>query len=613
MENSIFISFFLRIFKLLQTGFVGSVFTKVCDFVYGIWIQSAVYQILFVTPYKLDIRRSLIYRIAYLPFAILNLVANKYQFNAIKSSYIISWTKEYLSFILSINTRFFGAYLIISSTCYFISRMSIDIFGIIGLIIGVLGVALNLDGLHVLKHSFIAKLVLEFIDFEIGLVKSNRENDHTMQYGMVAGALSGALMFLTHPIFAILIVVALSAIALVFQNPLYGLYMTILAVPILPTKIMAGICAVVILSTVIRNILYNHKWKLDDVGFLVISLLFIYFISALFSFTRFNGAMILVLYTIFIGFYIICIQLLTTEEIIMRCAKLFVLMGTLVSFYGILQYIFGWGVNENWIDPEVFETLTKRAYSTLENPNLLGSYLILTIMVCVGIIVTRKSIMPVIGYGACLIIMLGCLAATFSRGCWIGVAIAVAGFITFYNGKLWGLAIPVVLVLPFILPDNIMIRLLSIGNMEDTSTAIRIKIWLSSLNMGTDFMLTGAGLGTAAYAFLYPFYSYYYIPAHHSHNVFIQVLIEGGIIGLILFLFIIWRFTKVSTMHYIKNFKTSKDSSLMCLAFATGVLGFLIQGMFDYPFYNYRIVLIFWIFLAFGTSMANHKKKEGVA
>ena len=34
--------------------------------------------------------------------------------------------------------------------------------------------------------------------------------------------------------------------------------------------------------------------------------------------------------------------------------------------------------------------------------------------------------------------------------------------------------------------------------------------------------------------------------------------------------------------------------------FSSGVAGFLVQGMFDNCFYNYRVVMVFWTVLALG-------------
>ena len=38
----------------------------------------------------------------------------------------------------------------------------------------------------------------------------------------------------------------------------------------------------------------------------------------------------------------------------------------------------------------------------------------------------------------------------------------------------------------------------------------------------------------------------------------------------------------------------------MIVAFAAAVSGFLLQGMFDNCFYNYRVFMIFWLTLSVG-------------
>ncbi|ONI38581.1 hypothetical protein AN639_11225 [Candidatus Epulonipiscium fishelsonii] len=388
-------------------------------------------------------------------------------------------------------------------------------------------------------------------------------------------------------------------------NPIYMLYLLVFIMPLLDTKIVMIVCGILIGVVICNRLVYKKVWKLDDIGFLILVLLIIYAISAICSASKLSSLMVWAVYALMMGMYIVTYQILDRKKIVFNIVKIFVMSGTLVSSYGILQYKFDWGVDENWIDPNMFENITNRAYSTLENPNLLGVYLVLTIMSGIGLLMAEKDMLIKIFYLACICIMVVCMGATYSRGCWIGIAISIAMFITFYNGKLWAIAIPVLFAAPFVLPENIIIRLLSIGNMEDTSTAIRIKIWLSSLRMGADHMFTGIGLGSGAYEFLYPFYSYYYIPALHSHNAFIQIFIEGGIIGLLMFWLIAWRFIKSCSKSFLSE---DRSVSLFSLAILTGILGFYIQGMFDYPFFNFRIVLIFWMFLCFGTSFSRWSK-----
>ena len=36
------------------------------------------------------------------------------------------------------------------------------------------------------------------------------------------------------------------------------------------------------------------------------------------------------------------------------------------------------------------------------------------------------------------------------------------------------------------------------------------------------------------------------------------------------------------------------------VALAAGMAGFLVQAMTDYSFYNYRVMFLFWVFIALG-------------
>ena len=63
-------------------------------------------------------------------------------------------------------------------------------------------------------------------------------------------------------------------------------------------------------------------------------------------------------------------------------------------------------------------------------------------------------------------------------------------------------------------------------------------------------------------------------------------------------------------------YKKGNEISTMIVAISAACLGFLVQGMFDNCFYNYRVFMIFWMFIAFGMSCVyaarNEKSSEGV-
>ena len=57
-------------------------------------------------------------------------------------------------------------------------------------------------------------------------------------------------------------------------------------------------------------------------------------------------------------------------------------------------------------------------------------------------------------------------------------------------------------------------------------------------------------------------------------------------------------------------------TSTMIVAFAAAIASFLLQGMFDNCFYNYRVFMIFWLIAAAALSSAaaqNEELKEAAA
>lgn len=188
---------------------------------------------------------------------------------------------------------------------------------------------------------------------------------------------------------------------------------------------------------------------------------------------------------------------------------------------------------------------------------------------------------------------------TQSRGCWLGLILSVAVFIAFYEGRLFALAPVAIMLVPFILPEAMMHRLLSIGNMEDTSTSYRVYIWFGTYAMLKTYWLGGIGMGEGAFQKVYPFYSYSGITAPHSHNLFLQLMVEGGIMTLLVFVAAILMFVGDMSKIYRKTEKHSYEN-ILCLALGSGVLGFMLQSMFDYTFYNYRVMSIFIMYLSLG-------------
>ena len=123
-----------------------------------------------------------------------------------------------------------------------------------------------------------------------------------------------------------------------------------------------------------------------------------------------------------------------------------------------------------------------------------------------------------------------------------------------------------------------------------------------------DYWISGIGLGTEAFTRIYPFYSYSSIVAPHAHNMFLQILVESGIGGIAVFVVMLGAFFKKLSVVHGKGGRKSPVST-MTVAFAAAVAGFLLQGMFDNCFYNYRVFMIFWMTLSVGICSENAQRE----
>ena len=156
------------------------------------------------------------------------------------------------------------------------------------------------------------------------------------------------------------------------------------------------------------------------------------------------------------------------------------------------------------------------------------------------------------------------------------------------------LAVLALIILPFVLPESIISRITSIGNVKDSSTAYRVSIWIASLRMAGDYWLSGIGIGTGAFERVYQNYALNGAGfALHSHNFYLQLVVEMGVIALILFILIV--FSSFKQIVSIKH-KNSVNKNV-ALAAGGALIGYLFQGVAENLWYNYRMILIFWILI----------------
>lgn len=575
----------------------------------GSWSNSAVMR--FVCGGRSSVADSRFARWLYAPFDFLDLLAHRFRkklSKAVERSIICEAGRRYVHNFMAVNTRFWGVLLLSSALVYnllhFMQGEGLNKIVLALAMVGALMCLFNVNMMGWLNGSAavdfakacagVRKVSFDFYDEE------KTKGGLRLVCGIAAGAATGLVMSLM-PLYGILVPFALFGMLLVLQYPVTGVYAAVFIAPLIPFSSMplAGVCIWTILAVIIKSLTDRRfRWKREGLGAALILFLAVLLVSCIFSFARMASLKVWMMYFVFIMFYFAVINTIKTRDQLYGLLRLFVISGALVALYGVMQYVFGWTTTNAWIDEEMFEDETMRVFSTLANPNVLGEYLLLVLPpAAVFFLKDKANTLSKWIYLAITGVIFLCLILTQSRGCWLGFMVSAALFITFYEGRCWALIPLVLCIIPFVIPQTIVERLSSIGNMDDSSTSYRVYIWMGAMGILRHYLAGGIGMGEAAFNEVYPFFSYNAIIAPHSHNTFLQLLVEGGIPVLAVFIAVIVVYMRNVRGIYREREKKSFNSS-MTLALAAGVCGFLFQSLFDYTFYNYRVMAVFFMVIA---------------
>ncbi|HIW48755.1 MAG TPA: O-antigen ligase family protein [Firmicutes bacterium] len=390
----------------------------------------------------------------------------------------------------------------------------------------------------------------------------------------------------------------------IYKQNFFWMALPFVLSPLLPTMAVIALAVAALLSLVLRLVtersyqLVFHPMMIYVAGYGAVYLVSI-FTSVTLSSSFYGGAVTV----LFVAFSVLVINGIEEKWQVDLLLFLMAGVGLLVAGYGFYQFLNPGRFGGTWVDQDLFEGLF-RVYSTFQNPNVLGEYFLLIIpFACAGFFHSKRFLLRAY-YVLCAGGMLLCLMLTYSRGCYLGILAAAFVFLVLLDKRFILLAVVGLLLLPFVLPDSIMERFMSITNLEDSSTSYRLSIWLGTLAMLKDYWISGIGPGEAAFNQVYPVYAYNGISAPHSHNTFLQVVCDAGILGLVFLLMVVYQYFKATFRAYLAE-HTFRDRVLMIGAISA-MVGFLVQSIFDYTFYNYRVMLLFWAIVGFGVVISRY-------
>ncbi len=445
----------------------------------------------------------------------------------------------------------------------------------------------------------------------------------------------GLLTMWVAPWWILLALCGMIALYLLLCKPELGVMVLFAAMPHVETMTLAAMVILTFLCFFLKLLRRKRTVTLEPLDVLVMTFAVILFFGGFVSLSTASRKPALLFICFLLG-YFETVWLLRERGWLVRCAVTGVLSATASAALGIFQYLTGTSrMAEAWVDSEMF-AIGGRAIGGLENPNMFGEYLILMIPLALVMLVGQGEGLRRIPAFFCLGILGACLIFTWSRGAWLGMLCGLVVFLFLWHRRaVWLLfaGVAAIPILPYVLPASIIQRFTSIGNMADSSTSYRVYIWRAACDMLRDHGFTGIGIGEGAWFRMYPAYAYQGIEAApHSHNLFLQIWLETGICGLLVFIAILFFLCQsfftlcrdmsgggrldllsfpdmpessvgmsASQMNRLYK-RTGSQIRISAAAPLAGIFAVLVQGMTDYAWYNYRLYLMFWLMVGLASA-----------
>lgn len=280
---------------------------------------------------------------------------------------------------------------------------------------------------------------------------------------------------------------------------------------------------------------------------------------------------------------------------------------------GIVQYFSGEGfVRHSLIDDG-------RISSSLRAPNDFAAYLVIAIPVLFSSFVAgirrqkqtdvHEPLDSFAGYFkklrliTLILFLLAaiCLGLTYSRGAWVGFILSMAVFGVINRKMFLPFALIVIIFSAFFFPSLARNRNPIHDKRSFQHENNRLKYWKRALDIIEDYPVVGSGLNT--YSIVSQGYEEGW--GGYPHNSYLQMTSETGAIGICAFLWVLLALFRYC-FQALKEVRCPSEEMLL-LGSSTGLLGFLIHGIFDTNFYSVQLGSLMWVMMGLivATGMIN--------
>ncbi len=316
----------------------------------------------------------------------------------------------------------------------------------------------------------------------------------------------------------------------------------------------------------------------------------------------------------YILWYYTVIRLVKNRDRAVKVSMFFAVIVGLMALHGIYQFIIGVEMPAGWVDQNEAGVRT-RVYSILTSPNIFGSLLTLAAPISLGLAFGEKNKIIKLIFGGAALAMIGSLLFTFSRGAWIGFAVAFAIYVLIKDARLLApgviAAVLVILLVPSV--GNRITYMLSPEYIESSMRGGRLVRWLTGARIMSFFPTFGVGLGHFGGAVamnhgLSTLLDGEYTETFYMDNYYLKTAVETGIVGVtamfgLMYCVII---NSLRTVSIVDN-KRIKELSAGITAGLTGVIVHnFVENVFEVPL----MCTVFWLFVGVIMAIWFHERKD---
>lgn len=480
------------------------------------------------------------------------------------------------------------------------------------------------------ESVFFSLVLFKFLEFsEMDLKKYSFKSYGSKRYfwAAMSGAVVGCISYFASPLIIALAMIAVVGAMIVYNAPEVGVLFTVFVAPFLiflgsPSILLAILILYTFICMCTKIFLGKLTIRLEISDIFVSIFMLILLMGGLISVGGVASMQQAAIYVCFMFIYFMIVSLITTKGKLDRLIGVFVTSGTLTALYGLYQKMSG-NMEVGTMDKNLFSGIDGRITATFENSNMLGVFLIMVFPFALSYFFRSKKIyVKLLSLISCGIMGI-CLIYTWSRGAWLGLILACFIFVLLYSHYIIPILIPTIALGITVLWNrfggsgivtNLTDRISSILTMSDSSSVYRLGIWRGALKVAGEYWLTGIGIGSEAFRSVYIRFAESGIEtAVHSHNLFLQILIETGAVGLLVFIVALFLCIRSALELVKRSDKDTASEKAACVAGVSALLAALLQGMTDFIWFNYRIFFVFWVVVAIMSAASRIGRKKALS